>query len=941
MLAWFNDIKALTEKSGQEKLTFVKAHTRTVSGASKAFSAASEGMQDDDADAVPFAAPVPANDATLSVPKRPEAGGRIPSDLSINRSSDKPAAFKTDDMIIPAGETSHSPAAMKSRDVSSTRGQNATSNFQRPAEFPDRYRDNASTYTGAKSRPTSNYYPEPVADASFQQNHQDELMPSIVANQARPRSNMAGSPQQQTLIDPVPVSRFQEDIGDRNNYTPKSQDSRAASAHRPINQMPRDDYTEPARQRPYDERKNRGSRNTSAQQSQNFLPPQRSNLPPHESSELPADVNVRGAPGYSTYDKVPDGADIVAGAAGGAVLGVAGAETYSRFNRPEEPVAPFRSEAEGNEAYGHVPRAQGIEHQESGLQPEQVATVHDVADEDEEDELPFDGNRASIATVPEPEVDPAIRYMATPTSPPKARTQPGAVRTLISDVHQGSFVHQDRLPDMTTQTAHEPEFEPTARSAEMPIVPPRPKRTQQGDSDVQEGAYVHEDRLPDLSTQTVHEEPYVHEDRLPDLSTQAADTEPEFVHSARSAELPLNATTQQGVIIGLDNVDVPQRQEPTSHLPTEAASVTEPVVHDKSVRSHIEPSRPQTQQGGFRILGAEAWDGYYDNKPRQWQPQPQAAPATAPAHDDTVDEAYRQQHPDSVLLTSQANNDNFAELQQPEYERSEPVPVSADVNNESANTFELPPIRPVSTLTMADNARAAEMLERQQIEAERQAERARIAAEEEAELTNGVAGSEPEPEVFRGDHLPDSTNDLAASNMLSVPTYPERAGDESPTSDYGDNRSSYVEGTATPSSHYAQSSSPALGSRDGLQPSHGSNAPELSSSTLSGTDTNGAITPRASSPTSTVHVQSPYPILAGPAPYKDNPIYADAIPELPSGSSPTDVLLDEAAHSEGPGLYEKDVEIPATSFPAISRMDTAGRISDLIPGAFPRGQGSP
>jgi len=154
MLAWFNDIKALTEKSGQEKLTFVKAHARNVSGASKAFSAASEGMQDDDADAVPFAAPVPTNDATLNIPKRPEAGGRIPSDLSINRSSERAAAFKTDDIILPTdGTTSHSPAVMKSRDVSSTRGQNATSNFQRPAEFPDRYRDNASTYTGAKSRP--------------------------------------------------------------------------------------------------------------------------------------------------------------------------------------------------------------------------------------------------------------------------------------------------------------------------------------------------------------------------------------------------------------------------------------------------------------------------------------------------------------------------------------------------------------------------------------------------------------------------------------------------------------------------------------------------------------------------------------------------------------------------------------------------------------------
>lgn len=57
MLAWFNDIKTLTEGSGAERNAFVQRHTRSLSNASdRRKSMSSDGFADDDADAVPYSA---------------------------------------------------------------------------------------------------------------------------------------------------------------------------------------------------------------------------------------------------------------------------------------------------------------------------------------------------------------------------------------------------------------------------------------------------------------------------------------------------------------------------------------------------------------------------------------------------------------------------------------------------------------------------------------------------------------------------------------------------------------------------------------------------------------------------------------------------------------------------------------------------------------------
>ncbi len=96
MLAWFEDIKNLTEKTGEERTAYIRRHARSVSGNSdKAGSVSSDGaMDEDEADQVPYSATESlADQAPMreeKLPERPNPGGRFPSALSINRNSQVP-----------------------------------------------------------------------------------------------------------------------------------------------------------------------------------------------------------------------------------------------------------------------------------------------------------------------------------------------------------------------------------------------------------------------------------------------------------------------------------------------------------------------------------------------------------------------------------------------------------------------------------------------------------------------------------------------------------------------------------------------------------------------------------------------------------------------------------------------------------------------------------
>jgi len=87
MLAWYEDIRALTEKSPQERNAFVRQHARSISGTSqKAGSISSDGVMDEE-DEEPFSATASAVMAQGPkqdvLPRRPQ-GGRFPSDIQVN-----------------------------------------------------------------------------------------------------------------------------------------------------------------------------------------------------------------------------------------------------------------------------------------------------------------------------------------------------------------------------------------------------------------------------------------------------------------------------------------------------------------------------------------------------------------------------------------------------------------------------------------------------------------------------------------------------------------------------------------------------------------------------------------------------------------------------------------------------------------------------------------
>lgn len=56
MMAWYEAIKNLTEKTGEERNAFVRQHARSVSGNSHRASISSDGMEEDEADQVPYSA---------------------------------------------------------------------------------------------------------------------------------------------------------------------------------------------------------------------------------------------------------------------------------------------------------------------------------------------------------------------------------------------------------------------------------------------------------------------------------------------------------------------------------------------------------------------------------------------------------------------------------------------------------------------------------------------------------------------------------------------------------------------------------------------------------------------------------------------------------------------------------------------------------------------
>merc|ERR1711964_25167 len=114
MNAWYEDIRALTEKSPQERNAFVRQHARSISGTSqRAGSISSDGIMDEE-DEEPFSASnadvVSTGPKQDELPKRPQPGGRFPSDVNLSRGLQAPlspssgsSGFEDRDVVAAAG----------------------------------------------------------------------------------------------------------------------------------------------------------------------------------------------------------------------------------------------------------------------------------------------------------------------------------------------------------------------------------------------------------------------------------------------------------------------------------------------------------------------------------------------------------------------------------------------------------------------------------------------------------------------------------------------------------------------------------------------------------------------------------------------------------------------------------------------------------------------
>lgn len=92
MMAWFDDIASLSEKTGEARNAFVRNHVRSLSGNSvRPSSISSDGVMDEDeADQTPYSSQSAVLRRSSSVKgetpaQRPSPGGRFPSDVQIDR----------------------------------------------------------------------------------------------------------------------------------------------------------------------------------------------------------------------------------------------------------------------------------------------------------------------------------------------------------------------------------------------------------------------------------------------------------------------------------------------------------------------------------------------------------------------------------------------------------------------------------------------------------------------------------------------------------------------------------------------------------------------------------------------------------------------------------------------------------------------------------------
>jgi hypothetical protein len=176
MLAWYSDISNLIEKTGDERNAFVRRHTRSMSTGSARSVSSDGGLEEDEADQVPFSTQQSMlNQPTQEVQPapRPSPGGRFPSDIQVNR-----------DLQAPVGPSSGSSSEV-GNDLTTTSG-----------GLQGTYQSHQTPLNGYEQYDEHQQYQQPHPDQAY---NQDAFSHSYINN----------AYQQSTSI-PIPISIQQQ-----------------------------------------------------------------------------------------------------------------------------------------------------------------------------------------------------------------------------------------------------------------------------------------------------------------------------------------------------------------------------------------------------------------------------------------------------------------------------------------------------------------------------------------------------------------------------------------------------------------------------------------------------------------------------------------------------------------------------------------------------------
>lgn len=209
MLAWFDDIEALTEKTGEERNAFVRKHARSFSGHSLSRTASDSGMEEDEADEVPFstnASIISKQVETPSATTRPQPGGRFPSDLQVSRHLQAP--------LSPSSGSS-----VADQDLTTAAG-----GLQGTGGSYDNNKSGEYTVAGS-SGPTKLQQFAPANPAPVQQEYFPQLAAAIVppaAYQQQDASALGQQPQAQYNAAPVATGANRQPLNTRHDSNYKS-----------------------------------------------------------------------------------------------------------------------------------------------------------------------------------------------------------------------------------------------------------------------------------------------------------------------------------------------------------------------------------------------------------------------------------------------------------------------------------------------------------------------------------------------------------------------------------------------------------------------------------------------------------------------------------------------------------------------------------------------